>query len=386
MMILAAYITTLFSLFFIFAGQFRIGCPFIACAAILLWFEIAREFRARLFKSTMFWLWLAFIAIAAVQLINHGEYRSLDEARNLLIFPRITWLPFTLAPKIAVVSLIAWCAIAGLCVAGESVIIRQNRNGILDACLFMAVMLATMGIAQYHAHIPGFYFGVYGYDKPLSFSIFGYVNNAATFFMLASGIALWRSKWTWPLVLLFGYCILLCQCRAMMGAWYLILAFRVLYPRNKTAWLAIIAIAITLLILLIDRIMTDRWYEYIVNWRLICAHPIFGCGVYGNTLMPSTVMDAWFNKMMQGQPNTHCDIMVTLVEYGLIGGGLLAAIAWRMLRRYTNSILLCAVLLACAHALIDMPFRCPAVVGLMVAMLLPAHWLSNSSPIADPAS
>jgi hypothetical protein len=379
-MLLACYILTLFATTLLLAGQFVWLAPMLACFTAPLWWQLLRD--RRTYSMPLFWLWLAFCALILAQLLNAGSHTQ-EGGEVILSFPRHDWLPFTLHPRIAFQFLAGWLAAGGLIVAGGMPDVGRRKSDALQACLCLAMTVAIMGIIEHHWHL-GFYFNVIPWGAP-HFAVFPYINNAGTFFMLAMAIALHKGRWAWLLVPLFGYCIWLVDCRAMLGAVGLLVTFAVLQKlKCKVFSIVIILLAgIVFLLFKADELMKDRWQEYVINWRLWLMRPVFGNGVHGNILMAGLGTDWWFADALQVTPNNHNDVLCWLVEYGAVGVGLLAGIVALVARRKVEPMLVAGVLLACAHAMIDMPFRCPAVLAVVACMLIPRP--TGQAPVASPA-
>ncbi len=379
-MLLATYILVLSGLFFLFGGQFIQVAPVLACLAVLLWIHVIRAHGRRVVRSVLFWLWVAFLALVAAQLINPGRTVPLGGGLLGIVLPSRAGLPFTLRPDIAATALASWFALAGLCVASQLPGIRERKQEILSFVLTCAAIMAAIGIAQHFlgSNSKGFYFGVAPYPKPF-FSLFGYVNNSATFFMLAAGIALSRKGLTPLLAIPFAVCVALVNCRAMEGALGLLAAFWLLLRvDDSSSIVSVLLIALVALCWRIPELMECRWHEYLVNARLIAQYPAFGCGAHGSIMLSqSAAAGAHVAALLNAQPNTHNDFLVYLVEYGAAGFSLLAAIGALMLRKGVRAVsssapvALLAVALALAHGLIDMPLRNFAVLALIVVILIP---------------
>jgi len=289
-MLLACYILTLFATTLLLAGQFVWLAPMLACFTAPLWWQLLRD--RRTYSMPLFWLWLAFCALILAQLLNAGSHTQ-EGGEVILSFPRHDWLPFTLHPRIAFQFLAGWLAAGGLIVAGGMPDVGRRKSDALQACLCLAMTVAIMGIIEHHWHL-GFYFNVIPWGAP-HFAVFPYINNAGTFFMLATAIALHKGRWAWLLVPLFGYCIWLVDCRAMLGAVGLLVTFAVLQKlKCKVFSIVIILLAgIVFLLFKADELMQDRWQEYVINWRLWLMRPVFGNGVHGNILMAGLGTDWW---------------------------------------------------------------------------------------------
>lgn len=324
-------------------------------------------------------LWTAFLALLGVQILNAGSVIQTASGLDVTFAP-VAWLPFTLFRGRAVVDLVIWAAVAALCVAAVRPAWRDRIARFERPVLIVAVALALLGIAQYHTGATAYFwtFPVAKKYSPEFFSLFAYINNAGTFFMLAAGLALARGWRNLPLVALFAYCTWLTHTRAAWPMIAILVAVKAIgempaqYRRGMYGVLACAAVAWFAVV--VDVIMEFRWIEYAINLRIIADKPLFGYGAYGNHIAPWFYTPAWAHDIIGSQPNTHCDPLVFTVEYGLAGAGLLAAIAFAMLRPLGTRLLTgcrgLAVTLGLCHSMIDMPLRCPAVLIMMAFMLI----------------
>ena len=99
----------------------------------------------------------------------------------------------------------------------------------------------------------------------------------------------------------------------------------------------------------------------------------------GQSLMALTMSnDAVVLEWLTRNANTHNDFLVFLVEYGVIGAGLLATSVVLVARRYLRwrfpgwlRVDELAILGVFGHALIDNPLRSGAVLGVIAMMTIP---------------
>jgi len=164
---------------------------------------------------------------------------------------------------------------------------------------------------------------------------------------------------------------------------------------------------------LADRPLLDR-----VAWEIWCDNPVFGVGGWGFRYLLSQYLPEaeWKSHVMgYGNANVHCDPLQFLAEFGLVGGGLMMAAALALLlpvfckgvrgessgvsmphsahgvkgrgkraTSRTNPVLvMCSIglVLVCVFSLIDLPFRCPAILSTWVLVLaaLPRFVAANDS-------
>lgn len=121
---------------------------------------------------------------------------------------------------------------------------------------------------------------------------------------------------------------------------------------------------------LLDRIAWDMWKDA----------PLFGVGGWGFRHLLAHHVDranwAWVRK--PGQANVHCDPLQFLLEFGGVGAAFIAAALgallmplWRRWSRCGTLMLPLSlgILLVVVFSLIDLPFRCPAILYTWVVLL-----------------
>lgn len=150
----------------------------------------------------------------------------------------------------------------------------------------------------------------------------------------------------------------------------------------------------------------ERAFEMLVPtamtiWR---DNTWFGVGGWGfRHHIPLYLRPDQYQKLFVGAANVHNDFVNFLVEHGVVGLGLLLlvmlALLLPLLRRQTQVVqvselgrqaavrllrgfVLCAFVLVCCHSLIDLPFRCPAVIQAVLLTLAAVGGLSHD-PRAD---
>jgi hypothetical protein len=105
-------------------------------------------------------------------------------------------------------------------------------------------------------------------------------------------------------------------------------------------------------------------------WALIRDYPVFGVGPWGGHVLarqhlPGEALRSW---QVSGRVNIHCDPARFLAEFGFAGGLCLAAVLTALLHGAAGArrgVLFYWVIGGIAvvglHSLIDLPFRCPAI-------------------------
>lgn len=356
-------ILVIFNATVLLAGQSIQFAPAIALSAVLLLVWLGDPRLNRHFTSML--LWAAFLSLCFIQLFNPGQVFAAPAGARYVL-PEHAWLPFSLVGWGTMLTLAGWSAAAALDAAQGAAQVRFARDQIERCVLILAAGLAVLGIIQRICHAHSF-FGIIPYHQKF-FSIFGYVNNAASWFMLAAALALHRSWRNLPLFALFALCAWLCECRAMMPVFGLLILVKALGIRSY--WLIIPGLAGAAW-MYADQVLADRWFELEAEARLLWRYPYFGVGAFSHFLMVPDVSPPFVRALLCRQPVTHCDPFVFAAEYGLVGVGLLFAIAIRAIRRVNLGTCAGFGLLALAlHSLIDMPLRSPAI--LVLALVLTA--------------
>ena len=150
-----------------------------------------------------------------------------------------------------------------------------------------------------------------------------------------------------------------------------------------------------------DRPLLDR-----VAWEIWCDNPVFGVGGWGfRYLLSQHLPEAEWKSHVEGfgNANVHCDPLQFLAEFGVVGTGLMMAALlalllpvlrkgirkearsisaqdpeWEVKGRgqiaadWSNPVLvMCSIglMLVCVFSLIDLPFRCPAILCTWVVIL-----------------
>ena len=129
-------------------------------------------------------------------------------------------------------------------------------------------------------------------------------------------------------------------------------------------------------------------------WR---GHPWFGTGGWGFRYLVAEHVpeELWPALESRGWANVHCDLLQFLVEFGLVGFGLLAGAAGvrvrealgRQCRRDAIWMMGMAGLgLVVVFSLVDLPFRCPAILFTWVALLAALPRICQNPGSGTPAT
>lgn len=127
--------------------------------------------------------------------------------------------------------------------------------------------------------------------------------------------------------------------------------------------------------------LSDRPLLWSAAWQVFLDDPWFGAGGWGfGHLVAHHLSPEYWNylRSVPGRANVHNDYLQFLAEFGLVGTGLMLAglvsLAAPLFRRGgargSVAVLSCAGLAGvCIFALIDLPFRCPAILWTWTAVL-----------------
>lgn len=115
--------------------------------------------------------------------------------------------------------------------------------------------------------------------------------------------------------------------------------------------------------------------------------PVFGLGGWGFVYLLPKHLTGWEGPITPGLANVHCDPLQFMVEFGAIGTVLIiltvAILAWPLIRAriWRHPLAFCTVLglgLTVVHSLIDLPFRCPAILYTWLALLTGAGVMART--------
>lgn len=129
-----------------------------------------------------------------------------------------------------------------------------------------------------------------------------------------------------------------------------------------------------------------RWLQHPPAWKIFSENRLFGAGGWSYAWLAQLYIapedyDEWHAA---GKANVHCDPLQFLSEFGMIGFVCLAGIVVSLYRPFVRLArewefavwILVGCSLVLLHSIIDLPFRCPAVLyewSLLLA-LIPAYY------------
>ena len=142
--------------------------------------------------------------------------------------------------------------------------------------------------------------------------------------------------------------------------------------------------------------LSDRPRLWNIAWQVFKAHPVYGVGGWGFRYLagfhlPADMRNHWDNNY--GRSNVHCDPLQFLTEFGLAGAGLMTAALGALLaplfrpdlhRGAVFTFTGIGLALVLAFSLIDLPFRCPAILWTWTALFAALPKLTIRKPPPSP--
>lgn len=381
-------------------------------------------------------LGLAFLLLLAAAWLNAGRTLYFDVAARAWSYTPPAWPAAPAAyTRAEAAEMLGWFFPAWVLVLAlrSALFDRAAALRLLRVFALAAGLLALFGVAQFLAGASGVYGG-----QPLSghfFATFAYPNHAAAFFLLAGAVAAGLAldecvRWGRPrltaralgtgssaLLSLAGAGLsfsraglLLAAVLAVGGLGYAAwLAGRIFEPADRARFLAGLALLLLLAAGAVGALggrairreftaaapgpggcrlnlsLSGRPIFLRAAWAMWQDHPWWGVGGHGFKYTVARYLPAAQQAALQraGWANVHCDPLQWLVEFGLAGALLLAALAGALLRPlarlrrgwYEPLPLLgaCGLGALLVFSLIDLPLRCPALLysGLLVLTALP---------------
>ena len=391
----------------------------------------AAAFRATfkcLIRDPVFYLGLAFMTLLAVQWFNAGRPLVLDQTQNRWLYsqPGIPFLPsaFTESEAMEMITwfLPAWALVLIL------------RSPWMDYDMFYSLwrmmalnsaLLALFGIVQLASGTTDIYWMIPA--KYIHFASFGYPNHAGAYFTLMlclSGGLLLRETFARDKPVLNGAILLWLACSildlaaatlsfsraATVFSWTVTVAMCVYAIRkwwhvvNPAARLNLVvsiggalflacfaAIAfgkeklvekmsklIPSITILPDSAGASRIMVITAALEAWKDSPWFGVGGAGFRYLAASHLPGRAIEKTAGLANVHNDPVQFLLEFGLVGIGLMVLIIFvlarplfrgRVSRRPALLFAAAGVFIVLLQSLIDLPFRCPAIIYAWLAML-----------------
>lgn len=347
--------------------------PIMVVMAGLVWGElILRRKTAKIHRDYVFWICTAFLVLLFVQLMNTG--REMWFYPQLMVVdvkpPPVKWLPSSFSP-IGGWEMIAFFFPMVTVLMG----VRHGLDGkgkvlTLKTLVVSGVIFAVLGIA---GRFTAPHHVLWIWEVPDdTFASFGYTNHAGTLMVLYMGICM-AIGW-WGLIPLFMVGIAFAGCTGaiclgvfMVGIWAIWLICK--YHKGDMMW---IPLGFTLLLgvffvirdnqAIAEKLKHERLWQVEAAQLVHDEHRWVGAGghAFRNLSYFYTAPERLRDTREQGRGNVHNDFMEFLCEFGLIGMFLLLSAVLLSADRKAYW-LLCGCGLVIIHSLVDIPFRCPAI-------------------------
>lgn len=395
--------------------------------------------RKALTRNPVFWAGVAFVLLLSIQWAN-TDYTLLHNASGEVWLNRqpSRWIPWSVSPDSGAQLLTWFVPSLILILAVRHLLEPDGVQQVLYIVVWNSALCAAVGIVQYLSgaermlwvwEIPGGSF----------FATFGYVNHGAAYFYMNAAVATGlvhdgavRSKppvqlavWTFcALINLAAAFLTLSRAGAVGGLIVLAAASVVLIFAGRNRFRSAVFLhgaLVALLILLTGAVLflraghgrlfaefqktvfdgpaamddlEGRMVQVPQAWEIFKEYPLFGSGGWGyrwlaKAHIPMAEWPAWRGA---GRANVHCDPLQFLSEFGVFGMACFCAVLGTLISRAAFGGLRLplfwwtagALLLVFFHSLIDLPFRCPAVLFEWSFLLaaLPFWCLSCSSETA----
>jgi O-antigen ligase len=422
--------------------------PFIWMGVLLLALflreapAVLQQRMQRLRRDPVVYMGAAFLVLLLLQWWNAGRAQLYDYATQTLTYsapPHPGWPSAFTRDEAG--EMLRWFfpAWALLLVVRAGVFSRRGVRLLFLSLVLNAALLALVGLLGFFAKHPV----ADPAEAPAVFADFGYANHAGAFFalnaLLAAGLLMYelvgrgRSRKRWGTIIFLGGAVALTMIgsnlsmsRAGMlscaaGLFAMVYGLVVAWPRLEPPTRLHVVIGclggVCLGLFIIDvlgqralarkvdrlvhldvnRELAERGFQARAALRIWLEQPWFGVGGWGYRYLLESHIEPEYRYHLDygsiGKANVHNDPLQFLAEFGLVGAGLLAALVLTLLRPlcrrglWHQPLVLFALIglgLTFAHSLIDLPFRCPAIIWLWVTVLaaLPFALTSRAEPPA----
>lgn len=398
----------------------------VSTAAVI---QASPERRRRILRDPLVYIWILLTLLLLLQWLNTGGvlYVNLFTGDYAYTAPRWRGWPFSIDAPLSCQQL-AWFIPAGLLLFDlRHLLSRASIKWLLHALLLNAALLALFGLLQIALgwtrmfdliDIPG---------NPHLLATFDYPNHAGTFFYLFFALsigllidALEKHKSLFHriipalLTLLFGITAMASLSRfavlAVLGLALVGLGVWTLLQHRRFSvgsWINLVLFSGVIGILLVIGLLNigngavlrelteetapdeglaatyqeNRGFQIPPALEMVKDYPWFGVGGWGyRRYLRVYLSDAEYQHYLStGRANVHCDPVQFLAEHGIVGAGLMTAglavllWPWWKLRRWRFRglpwMMLAGTGAVMVHSLIDLPFRCPAVLWHVLLLL-----------------
>lgn len=424
-----------------FAGLRSRDLPVFAAAALALlgvaWVGAWRHAVAGPWRDVFFWFGFAFLVYLGIQWWNAGRivYYDVEFRHWAATPPRHSGWPSAFSREEAL-QMLGWffpAWVLGM-VMRSPLLTGRGLMRCVYAIVGSAALLALYGLIRYLAKATSLYGG-----RRLGchvFASFAYANHAAAYFMLLGAVIagllfhrVLRRRGTGSrlITIALGGALALCFCGANLSlsrtgvilSWGLALlvaiyglthGWRSLQPGARFNRVAVTIMALGSLYFAVTacggaairrEFAVERAPEHPLipaltwinldltvhpllwraGWDMLTEHPLYGVGGWGYRYLVALHVPPDRIEHVRRQPgwaNVHNDPLQFLVEFGIVGAGLMA-LAWGSLvvplcrrgpdRKAVLAMTCLGLAAVLVFSLIDLPFRCPAILWTWVALL-----------------
>lgn len=391
------------------------------------------------FSDPIFYTGVAFLFLLGLQWWNGPRVELYDPVARAWGFglpPRPAMALFCVERKEALEMLVWFAPLYAVLLVIRNGLLRTQKLELLKLLAANAGLAAFFGLVQYLTGAPGVY-----WLTPIKvhyFAAFGYPNHAGAFFALMLALSfglLLRSLlrkegpsevfWLGPVLALAALGAVFSKSRAailIVSLWAVpgtLYGFRRLRGRRSVQGRAAVLVCLAALLAVsayvvwvvpgnpVKEEMKGTTVQEVVGrmelggdvfkqaaWRIWRDHPWFGVGGWGfRHFLPYYAPPMPKRQFPTGSANVHNDPLQVLVEFGVVGAGLLlltvlillAPVArkfwrirapeagdsrfWLMKIPPLGAALLAGLLLTLIHSLADLPFRSPAILWTWFTLL-----------------
>lgn len=389
--------------------------PLLIASILLLFVPLLLERQrlrilwARMRRDPVFLLGLLFMVLLLFQIINSG-YRVVIGASGNVEMARepSKFLPWSVEPGEAG-EMFVWFFPPWI-----SVLFIRNllhRTHVTTLLYLLAANSALLALAGLAVAVSGSdkLLGIWSMPHTVFFASFGYANHACAWFymnaLLAGGLAYRALMRKAPKIQLAVWAAVYLLCvfsvfmtRSRVGALvavFLLGIFLYIFLRNCSACFrksmnvyifCVLVVSVGLALFLgvgggalareikgteVGTDLSARLEQMPAALGIVREYPVFGAGGWSYRWMFYfyTPEEQWREWSAVGMANVHCDPVQFLTEFGVFGASLLGAVCIVLGVRAVKDIsdlelpawLLAGLLLIFLHSLIDLPFRCPAI-------------------------
>lgn len=365
--------------------------------------------QSRMLRDPLFYVGAVFLLLLVIQWSNSG-YGGLGTVEM-----PCGWVPWSVG-RDGAGQMLHWFFPAWIILLiVRNILQRSAAKLLLQLLALNSAVLACAGILQYAGGSEKI-LGIWPLPGGGFFATFGYANHASAYFYLnaalAAGLTHDAVKKRKPVVqcMVWGWCFLLCVLAAVftlsragffVALMQLLVVVGLLWTglKKRPQGLESVNICAVMAILILGGFvmflgagggslakevrgkklvgelsvvedLSGRIEQMPKALGIIRDYPVFGSGGWSYPwLAGQTVPDAeWDSWMVVGQTNVHCDPVQFLSEFGVVGWLCMAGACVVLLRSAASAArnvcfywIASGLVVVFVHGLIDLPFRCPAI-------------------------